>query len=271
MSNELAVREPMRLSAEQLSYIKDTDFVPKSYRGNMPAILGAVATGREYGLGDMESLRLINVIDGKPELNAEGKLKLARRDGHSVTGTVTDEGATITGKRRDTGDEITVTYTLEDAKLAGLLHKDNWKKHPKEMLWARAVTVLCRRLFGDIVLDLPDVYEIESIAQAEEADALVAATEVPPVDVAALSPPEGGGDNGQETNAHPSPEPEPLPSARLEELAAVVITDDTHANYGMTLSEVLAMPRGKHWLAWCAGDNEHPQREQAAAYLEALA
>lgn len=258
---EVAVRTPDPLTPKQLAYIKDTDFVPKAYRGNMPAILAAVATGREYGLGDMQSLRLINVIDGRPELNAEGKLMLARRAGHSITGTVTLEGAKVTGKRADTGDTITVEYTPEDAKTAGLLGKDNWKKHPKAMLWARAVTILCRQLFGDVVPAIADVYENETIAEAEEVEEIAAAVELAPVDVATALEDAGGAD------AHPEP-----PATSIDALESVEITESEGDTYtGKTLDQVAAMPGGMKWLRWCAGTVDHPQCPQAAAYLEAIA
>lgn len=261
---ELIVRD--RLTTEQLSYIKDTDFIPKRYRGNVPAIMAAVVTGREYGLGDMESLRLIDVIEGKPELNAQAKLLLARKAGHSIVGEVTPTEAIVHGRRADNGDEMSVAYTLEDAKAAGLLSKDNWKCYPKEMLWARAITILCRRLFGDVVPAIPDAYEIESIAQSEEAETLEAATDVPPVDVAAVTVEDPG-----KEDAHHVPEPESSAvSLSLKELEAVVITkSDGEVHNGKTFKQLAAEPRGRHWLTWCSGQHDHPQAAAAAAYLKA--
>jgi len=55
----------------------------------------------------------------------------------------------VTGKRSDNGDEMSVTWTLEMAERAGLLNKQNWKKYPEAMLWARAASQLCRMLFAD--------------------------------------------------------------------------------------------------------------------------
>ena len=49
-----------------LHAISRTDFVPKELRGNPAAILACVMYGREWGLGPMESLQLIDMIDGSP-------------------------------------------------------------------------------------------------------------------------------------------------------------------------------------------------------------
>jgi hypothetical protein len=94
-------------------------------------------------------LRSIHIIDGKATFSAELMVQLARKAGHSITGTVTEESATVTGRRVDNGDEMTVVFALADAERAGLLGKSNWKKHPGPMLWARAVSQLCRMLFAD--------------------------------------------------------------------------------------------------------------------------
>ena len=152
MSTELARREPQQLSVDQLRYVANTDLIPKSYRGNVPAILACVLTGRELGIPDLHALRAIHVVDGKPTLSAELMVTLARRAGHSITGEVTDIKARVTGVRGDNGDTMTCEWTLDMASQAELLGKQNWRKYPQAMLWARAVSQLCRMLFPDVVL-----------------------------------------------------------------------------------------------------------------------
>jgi hypothetical protein len=54
----------------------------------------------------------------------------------------------------------TTTWTLEDAKRAGLAGKDNWRKYPRAMLYARAMTEggrkFCPGLFGGVRAYGPD-------------------------------------------------------------------------------------------------------------------
>lgn len=153
MGNDVAIRENapamVRLSSEQLQYIAHTEFVPKSMRGNLPAILACVAMGRELGLGDMVSLRNIHVIDGRTALSAEVMVALVRSRGHSIQGNFSGESCTVAGKRIDNDDEITVTWTRQMAQDAGLVNKDNYKRYTPAMLWARGVSQLCRMLFAD--------------------------------------------------------------------------------------------------------------------------
>jgi len=142
-------RHTVTLSAEQLQYIAHTEFVPKSMRGNLPAILACVAMGRELGLGDMVALRTIHVIDGRTALSAEAMVALVRQRGHSIQGNFSADSCTVTGKRADNGDEMTVTWTKQMAIDAGLANKSNWKSYAPAMLWARAVSQLSRMLFAD--------------------------------------------------------------------------------------------------------------------------
>jgi hypothetical protein len=137
------------LTNAQLTMIANTSFVPAAFRGKVPEVLACVATGRALGVPDMTSLRGIHVIEGKATLSAELMVAIVRGHGHSISGQVDDKKAVVKGRRVDNGDEMEATFTFEMAEKAGLVGKSNWKKHPDDMMWARAVSRLCRRLFAD--------------------------------------------------------------------------------------------------------------------------
>ncbi len=173
------------LTNEQLKFIANTEFVPKGLRGNLPAILACVATGRAIGIDDMTSIRSIHIIDGKPTFAAELMVMLVRRRGHSIVGEVGPDTATVTGKRADNGDEMNVTWTLEMAKRAGLTGKGNWKSYPEAMLWARAVSQLCRMLFADCFAGA--THTPEELGEDSAGEPQAAGAEQAPVSEAALS------------------------------------------------------------------------------------
>jgi hypothetical protein len=52
---------------------------------------------------------------------------------------------------RDGRDTVEVTYEWADAERAGLTSKDNWKKYPKDMLAAKALTRACRLGGPDLI------------------------------------------------------------------------------------------------------------------------
>lgn len=142
--------------------ISDTTFVPGDYRGNPAAVLAGILFGRELGLGPMQSLRQVHVIDGRPALAAELMLAKMRQGGVRLLETTsTSERAYIRAERADTGEVAEVEWTTADAQTAGLLHKKNWKAYPADMLWSRCVGRLARRLGSDLLSGM--VYAAEEV------------------------------------------------------------------------------------------------------------
>lgn len=135
-----------------MKQLSATDFVPKALKGNPAAVMAAVFLGAEYGLGPVDAINSIDVIQGSVEPSAALYLRLYRRAGHrlaEVTWIDDPKGVRLVGVRGDSGETLEVVYTWEDAKLAGLTSKDVWKKNPDDMLWSKAVKRLVRRLAPD--------------------------------------------------------------------------------------------------------------------------
>lgn len=145
--------------------VNTTPFVPKAMQGKPEHVLACVLYGRELGLGPMQALNSIHVIEGRAAASPELMRALVASAGHRIDITEnTNEACTMKGIRVDTGAEATVRWTVEDAKLAGLTGKDNWRKYPRAMLAARCTSELCRLLFPDVIAGLsytPE--EIQSI------------------------------------------------------------------------------------------------------------
>lgn len=130
--------------------IAGTSFVPKGLRGKPAEIAACILTGRELGIGPMESLAKIDIIEGTPAINAELMRSLVLKAGHQMRFTsLTDTKVTVEGCRAGSEDWTTLTWTTADAQRAGLTGKSNWTKHPRQMLEARATAELCRLLFAD--------------------------------------------------------------------------------------------------------------------------
>ena len=153
----LAMVEPV---AQLATNIANTEFVPAGLRGKPAAITAAILYGREIGLGPIQSLQSIDVIEGRPAVSAEMARALALAAGHDLR---VEESTTtrcvVRGRRSNGGEWTTVTWTIDDAKRAGLDGRQNWRKHPRRMLQARATAELCHLLFADAIGGMPFTLE----------------------------------------------------------------------------------------------------------------
>lgn len=172
----------LEVMIRQADLLSQSDIIPSAYRRKPQNVLVAAMTGRTFGWDVMTAMRNGHVIEGTFTIKPEAMLALVRRAGHSVNGSTSPTGAKVTGKRGDTGDEMSVEFTLDDAVRAGLCTiKDGksyarsssgkklpWEQYPQAMCWARAVSQLCRMLFADVTLGLS--YTPEELGAEVDAD-----------------------------------------------------------------------------------------------------
>lgn len=153
-------------------------------------ILSVMLLARELGFSPMQAVSGgINNIQGKFEISARLMNQAIRARGHKMNQKVlTDEICTLWGKRKDTGEEMEVSYHIEEARRSGLVRDGSpWKKTPQDMLFARCISRLARRLYPDCIgscyiegelqesilkqspesIELPRKEEFELIAETE--------------------------------------------------------------------------------------------------------
>jgi hypothetical protein len=179
MSNELAVASSRSLSKPQQSNVDifkvtslaeafelakglaESGMVPKAYIGKPFAIMATWQFAAELGVGLMQGLQGISNINGTPSV--WGDLGWAIVTNHpefeDADEDLQDTFAVCTLRRKGRTD-VTRKYTLDMAKTASLLGKDNWKNHPRRMLQWRARSWAMRDLFPDA---------LKGLAIAEEA------------------------------------------------------------------------------------------------------
>lgn len=149
--------------------IAGTEFVPKDLRNRPEAVLAAMLTGAELGLPPMSSLSKIHVVDGRPSIAAELMRALVLRAGHELWIEASSNTAVTLGGRRAGQERPTrITWTIDDARNAGLDRKQNWRSYPRAMLVARATGELCRILFADVLAGIS--YTREEVADGFELD-----------------------------------------------------------------------------------------------------
>lgn len=148
-------------------------FVPRAYLGDENAIAAAILTGIELGIGPMEALRVIHMVDGKPTLAADYMLARAIRAGVRIEWEQCDDRAAVLRLDRF-GTRHTHAFTIEEAQRAGLVGKDNWKKYPAAMLRARCIAAALRAFSPDVLG--AGVYLAEELESTDDAPRQIEST-----------------------------------------------------------------------------------------------
>ena len=91
---------------------------------------------------------------GKVEMSSRMMNALIRAQKHSVTRDKRSDDTIciLHGKRSDTNDMWSESFSIEDAKKAGIYgSRGPWQTYTRDMLFARALSRLARQLFPDII------------------------------------------------------------------------------------------------------------------------
>lgn len=161
--------EPQNMG-EALQFAKmlaDSTLIPKDYQNKPGNVLVAIQWGREVGLGPLQALQNIAVINGRPSIWGDAAAALVR--GHPACAGMR-EGVDGEGDQRHGWCEVTRrgeqpqrrTFSVADAKKAGLWGKSGpWQQYPDRMLQLRARGFAIRDVFPDA---------LRGVITAEEAD-----------------------------------------------------------------------------------------------------
>ena len=144
-------------------------------KGDSPQAIAQVATkilaGRELGFGPFAAVNGIHIISGKPAVGANlmaSAVKGSGRYDYRVKKMADDEVvieffAVAAGKRESLGES---SFTLKDAQAAAVTNNPTWKKFPRNMLFARAMS-------NGVRWYCPDVFSGNAVYVPEELGANV--------------------------------------------------------------------------------------------------
>lgn len=169
------VLAPARQIAE---IVASTEFVPGALRGNADACTACILYGDEIGIGPMQALASIHVVDGRPQPSAELARSMILRAGHSfIVHVLTPEQCRVSGLRAGQDEKLRTyhEWTMADARRAGLAGRQTWQRYPRAMLLARATGDLARLVFPDVVKGLGHVDETDVEGLTEWADTVAPA------------------------------------------------------------------------------------------------
>src|SRR6185437_13801628 len=146
-----------RDAVEFSKMVANSAFVPKEFRGKPAEILAAIQFGFELGVGPMQAMQNIAVINGKPSVYGDLALALVQASGLMEYIKETDDGHTATCETRRKGypAPCITTFSDDDAKAADLLGKAGpWKQYRKRMRQFRARGFNLRDNYADVLKGL---------------------------------------------------------------------------------------------------------------------
>jgi len=146
-----------------------------------------VQAGLELGLEPFAAMQGIDIVQGKPRMNASLQAGLIKKSGrYNYKVLEHSEQACKLEFYEKWGEQWqsigTSEFTMKEAQQAGLTHKDNWKKHPKNMLFARALSNGAKWYCADVFLtatynesdEFDTVYQPQVVVDSTGLDAIKA-------------------------------------------------------------------------------------------------
>ena len=147
--------------------LRRTGFLPAHIKDGV-SFAAIVLMGRELGMGTMAACRKLQVIKGTVTERADSQLARFKSAGGRAEFKELSETRAVLILRHPNGDQHTETFTIEDAKRAGLASNDNYNKHPKAMLRSRAITAGLKSIGWEGAVGIYDPDEVSEPEPARE-------------------------------------------------------------------------------------------------------
>jgi RecT family len=159
--------------------IHRSKLAPKGFDTPESCLVG-ILYGMEVGLSPIAALQRMAIIDGRPTIWGDAALALVQASGLLISireelqedttpANINRLTAICTVTRNSRAEPVTNTFSVEDAKRAGLWQKPGpWTDYPKRMLamWARAFAL--RDAFPDVLAGLYLREEIEPATTSQQ-------------------------------------------------------------------------------------------------------
>lgn len=157
--------------------VAGTQMIPKHFQNKPDELAAAMLYGASLNLDPMQSARQIYVVHGQAALYARAMDALTKGAGHETwTVETSDESVTVAGRRKGSQHVEQSTWTYERAKKAGYTNNEKYRTDPQAMLYAKALSEVCRKIAPDV---LNGVYAVEEL-QMERWEAEVVSTRPSP-------------------------------------------------------------------------------------------
>jgi len=170
MSNIVKFEEQMQMAKA----FKESGLFP-DLKSEAQAIV-KIQAGKELGIEPFASIQGVNIVLGKPVMSANLQAGLIKKSGkYNYKMIEHNEQVCKLEFYEKWGDTWQVLgsseFTIKEAQQAGLAHKDNWKKHAKNMLFARAMSNGAKWYCADVFItgtyNESDDFDIAPVVQVD--------------------------------------------------------------------------------------------------------
>ena len=150
--------------------LASSQLIPKAFQQRPGDVFLAMMWSHSLGIPIVQGLQGIAVINGKPSLYGDALLAVCMGSGQmadieeTVTGNADNLTATCKVTRRGKPTPVVSTFSIADARAAGLLGKPGpWKQYTSRMLKMRARAFALRDAFPDVLSGIASAEEMQDV------------------------------------------------------------------------------------------------------------
>lgn len=194
-------------------------------------VTAIIMAGASVGYDPFQAVQQMFIVHGSPAMYARSMVALVKSHGHKVDQvSASPDAVTVRARHRDDAEWHEFTWTYQRAERAGYTSNPKYKTNPQEMLYAKAATEACRRMFPEVLSGISpysvEETELEDMGEKPEPAPVkttkitrkpkVKAAESPvrpapePAPAAPAADPEPVADQETGEVQEPQPEPEPV-------------------------------------------------------------
>ena len=162
-AQDLQARHVLNRTLATADILAASSLLRADLRGKPEDVRAIALTLHQYGLPvGIQNLNACYVVKGRVEFETRMWTALAMSyGGHRVW---LDEGnsaeqATAWIERADSGARYCATFTMDDARRAGLAESETYRKYPQDMLGWRALSRVIKRYAPEVIAGLADAGE----------------------------------------------------------------------------------------------------------------
>ena len=113
------------------------------------------------GIHPIQAMQMYSIINGLPSLKSTEVQSRFQRSGGTIEWISTDNTKAVCKLSHPQGGTYTSEFGITDAKLMGLMDKDNYKRMPKQMFMARAITMGVRAIYPQCLNNMYSSDEVQ--------------------------------------------------------------------------------------------------------------